>query len=226
MFSRTFRGIKRPLLANIGAAGSEPSGSGRPNVLMVASAVSGDGKTFTALNLAMCFALERDLQVVLIDGDVIKRGLSEALGFGNDPGLVDLLQDTARSPDAFTIQTDIPRLAVLPAGSGARNATELLSSSRMRGIADHFAGSNDCVVVFDSPPLLPTTESRAIAELAGQVVLVVREGYTSQSTLTQAMGLLQGCPHVSLVVNQSLAAPNAAYGYQYEDGENLGNRNT
>jgi protein-tyrosine kinase len=215
LFSQVFRGMKRPLLAKAALLDSDSPENARANVVMVASTVSGDGKTFTAINLALSLALERDKQVVLIDGDVVKRELSRRLGFASDGGLIELLQDSSRPLDEYLIQTDVPNLSVLPAGGTSIHATELLSSTRMQALVDQISHNPDCLVIFDSPPLLLTTESQAIAAIAGQALLVVRHGETSKEMLARALPMLQVCPSVSLVLNQSLSLPNSGYGYEY-----------
>lgn len=215
-FSKVFRGIKRPLLDRAAQRDGGGPESARANVVMVTSAVPGDGKTFTAINLALSLALERDKHVVLIDGDVVKRELSRRLGFGLEAGLIEFLEDAALTVNDVVIQTELPNLSVLPAGHTSAHATELLSSTRMHALVEQFSRSRDCLVIFDSPPLLLTTESQAIAQMAGQAVLVVREGHTSKDMMTRALPLLKSCPSVSLVLNQSLSPLNSGYGY--EDG--------
>lgn len=212
-FSRVFREIKRPLLDRIARREDGDPESARSNVAMVTSAVPGDGKTFTAINLALSLALERDKQVVVIDGDVIKKELSNRLGFGAETGLMEFLEDTSLSLDDVLIQTDLPNLLVIPAGHISTHATELLSSARMMSLVEQLSRSRDRLVIFDSPPLLATTESQAIASLVGQALLVVREGHTSKDMIARAVPLLKSCPSVSLVLNQSLSPPNSGYGY-------------
>ena len=214
-FSHVFRNIKRPILARAAQRGTGSPENARANVLLVTSAVPGDGKTFTAINLALSLALEKDKQVILIDGDVVRRELSRRLGFGGEGGLIDLLEDPSRSLDEFLLQTDVPSLMVLPAGNTSQHATELLSSGRMRSILEQCSSSRDSLVIFDSSPLLLTTESAAIAELAGQALLVVREGYTTKDMILRALPRLQACPSVSLLLNQSLSSPDGGYGYEY-----------
>ncbi len=219
-FSQVYRGIKRPILNRMAQRTESALDAARANVLMVASAAPGDGKTFTAVNLALSFAMERDRHVVLIDGDVVKRELSQRLGFGNDPGLLELLDDATLAVNSYVLQTDLPNLSVLPAGTPSQQATELLSSARMQSLVNQLCVDPDVMVIFDSPPLLLTTESRAIAEIAGQALLVVREGSTTQDMLSRALPLLQACPSVSLILNQSISSSHT-YGYGYEYGEQV-----
>jgi protein-tyrosine kinase len=196
-----FRRIKRPLVERVLAATSELGGN--PNVIMVASAVPGEGKTFTAFNLAMSLALEKDASVLLIDADVPKPQISVVLGIQAGRGLLDAVIDPALDVESLIHATDIANLSVLGIGTKADNATELLASQRMAAlIAELRAADDRRIVVFDSPPLLLTTESRELATLAGQIVLVVRAGETPQQALFDAIALLGEGKLIGLVLNQ------------------------
>lgn len=215
LLTRQYRKIKHPLVAKALGRGvpREPKGY----LIMIASAMSGEGKSFTAVNLALSLALEKDLHVLLVDGDVAKPQLTRVLGLDGVPGLLDSLRDPARDVESLIRATNVPTLSFLPAGTGGDDATELLSSPRMERTAA-LLGQHDSrrVVVFDSPPLLQTTESPALARIAGQVVVVVRADSTPQPLLLDALSTLQGHPGVSLVLNQSMqsgAKPYYYYGY-------------
>lgn len=215
LLTRQYRKIKHPLVAKALGRGvpREPKGY----LIMIASAMSGEGKSFTAVNLALSLALEKDVHVLLVDGDVAKPQLTRVLGLDGVPGLLDSLRDPARDVESVIRTTNVPTLSFLPAGTGGDDATELLSSPRMERTAA-LLGQHDSrrVVVFDSPPLLQTTESPALARIAGQIVVVVRADSTPQPLLLDALSTLQGHPGVSLVLNQSMqsgAKPYYYYGY-------------
>ena len=220
ILTRQYRKIKHPLVAKALGRGvpREPKGY----LIMIASAMSGEGKSFTAVNLALSLSLEKDLDVLLIDGDVAKPQLSRVLGLSGVPGLLDALRDPTRNVESLIRATNIPTLSFLPAGIGGDDATELLSSPRMERTAA-LLGQHDSrrIVVFDSPPLLQTTESPALARMAGQIVVVVRAQSTPQPVLLDALNTLQGHPGVSLVLNQSMqsgAKPYYYYGYENKGG--------
>ena len=220
LLTRQYRKIKHPLVAKAMGRGvpREPKGY----LIMIASAMSGEGKSFTAVNLALSLSLEKDLDVLLVDGDVAKPQLTRVLGLAGVRGLLDALRDPHQDVEALIRATNVPSLSFLPAGLGGDDATELLSSPRMERIAA-LLGQRDShrVVVFDSPPLLQTTESPALARIAGQVVVVVRADSTPQPLLLDALNSLQGHPGVSLVLNQSMqsgAKPYYYYGYDTKDG--------
>ena len=208
-----YRQIKRPLLRN--AAMGEESIGEAANIIMVCSAESGDGKSFTSINLSFSLAVERDIEVLLVDADILKPQISGLFGLQDRPGLTDLLEDDSIKPDDVISPTDIGGLAVLPAGAPHRHGTELLSSRRMRRLAsDYLASSKNRIVVIDSSPLLQTTEAMAMTSWAGQIVLVVRAGHTERSKVLQTIELLDQDKAINLVLNQADSSRfTAYYGY-------------
>lgn len=215
--ARQYREIKHPLVA-------KAIGRGAPRVpngylIMIASAMTGEGKSFTAVNLALSLAREKDIRVLLVDADVAKPQLSHVLGLGDAPGLLDALRDGDLDVETLIHPTDVPTLSFLSAGGSPEEATELLASSRMQQLAA-LLGENDGarIVVFDSPPLLQTTESSALTHLAGQIVVVVRAEWTPQPVLLDALKILEGHPGVSLVLNQSAHTVTSSYYYYYGYG--------
>jgi exopolysaccharide/PEP-CTERM locus tyrosine autokinase len=209
---RQYRKIKQPLIARAIGRGAPRAPKGY--LIMIASAMSGEGKTFTAVNLALSMALEKDLRVLLVDADVAKPQLSHVLGRGDAPGLLDALRDPGLDVESLICPTDLSTLSFLAAGTSSEDATELLASARMEQLAAEL-GRNDeqRVVIFDSPPLLQTTESPALARMAGQVVVVVRAEFTPQPVLLDALKSLEKHPSVSLVLNQSIRTVTSAYYY-------------
>ncbi|MFZ0550616.1 MAG: AAA family ATPase, partial [Steroidobacteraceae bacterium] len=222
LITRQYRKIKHPLVARAMGRGvpREPKGY----LIMIASAMSGEGKSFTSMNLALSLSLEKDLDVLLVDADAPKPHLSRVMGLADAPGLLDVLRDPQRDVDSVIHATNVPFLSFMPAGVGGDDATELLSSPRMERTALLLGQRNSRrVVVFDSPPLLQTTESPALARAAGQIVVVVRADSTPQPVLLDALNTLQGHSHtaVSLVLNQSTqsgTAPYYYYGYEGKGG--------
>ena len=195
-----FRVIKRPLLANVQSTEGTTS---RSNLIMVTSSLPGEGKTFVSLNLAISLAMELDRTVLLVDADVSRPSVLERLGLPAAPGLLDVLTDPALGLADVLLRTNIPKLSLLPAGRPHGQATELLSSESMRRLLDELAKRYaDRIIVFDAPPLLPSTESRALAAAMGQVILVVEANKTTQSTLEQAMATLEQCPNVLPLLNK------------------------
>jgi protein-tyrosine kinase len=207
-----YRQIKRPLIAAAMGKGQEPLPKGR--LVMVASALPDEGKTFTAINLAFSMAMEKDLHVVLVDGDVAKQQISKMFGVGAERGLLDAVIDPAIELERLILPTDVPNLFLLPAGTRSDRATELLASERMVEAMNWLLQRDDRrIFLFDSPPLLLSTEAPALAGVAGQIVVVVRAGYTEQHALMDALSRLpEGCSP-SLVLNQSTLKSTTGYYY-------------
>jgi protein-tyrosine kinase len=213
-----YRKIKRPLIANAIGRGAEPLPRGY--LIMLASAMPGEGKTFTALNLALSIATEKDFSVLLVDADVPKPQLSRVLGLEGEQGLLDVLRDPQVDVESVIRRTDVPTLSFLPAGKNSADATELLASKRMEELA-HLLGTRDShrIVLFDTPPLIQTTESPALMHVAGQILVVVRAESTPQPVLLDALETLQDHPSVSLMLNQSMRSDTSAYYYYGYGGE-------
>lgn len=208
-----FRVIKRPIIRNaIGQGGGRVKNG---NLVMVTSALPGEGKTFTAVNLAMSIATEVDSTVLLVDGDVAHPSIPALLGAPHGPGLLDLLtRDDLDFADAL-VKTDIDKLALLPAGSRHRRATELLASEQMASLLREIASRyRDRIIIFDSPPLLATTEARVLAANMGQIVMVVAADATSQHAVHQALATVEACEIVMMVLNKaSQTDVGTYYGY-------------
>ena len=209
-----FRSIKRALLGNVtGRSGRRLESA---NIIMVASALPEEGKTFTTLNLAFSLALEKDFRLVLIDGDVAKPNISRALGLEQRRGLLDVLADDTLRLEDVEVGTNVPGLSVVPAGRHQPTAAELLSSGRMEQLVAGLGAYTDCLYVFDTTPLLLTNESRVLAEMAGQVVLVVRAGVTPQGAVMDALAQIPEERYVGLVLNQRRGGGGSYY-YGYGD---------
>jgi protein-tyrosine kinase len=209
-----FRGIKQPVLKNARADAQAPIRHG--NLIMVTSALAGEGKTFCALNLALSIASEVDSSVLLIDADVVRPAVLGRLGLGDHyKGLLDLLTEPQLDLSEVILRTNVPKLSVIPAGTPRINATELLASSTMEQLLEDISSRYaDRIVIFDAPPLLATTESRVLAERMGQILMVVAEGSTPREDLAKAFAALQACPIVLSMLNQSTSVgEQQQYGY-------------
>lgn len=213
-----FRVIKRPLISNAIGKGAADVHSG--NLIMVTSALPGEGKTFTAINLAMSLSNELDTTVLLVDADVTRPSVMDTLGLPPARGLLDLLQDEQLALHDTLLRTNIDKLVLLPSGTAHPRATELLASEAMVRLVQQLATRYaDRIIVFDSPPLLLTTESRVLASHMGQVVVVVRAETTLQSDVLQALGTIESCPVRLMLLNQARRAATGsygAYGYAYD----------
>lgn len=212
-----YRKVKRPLITRTLELDALPGSCAR--ALMVTSALPGDGKTFTSLNLALSLALERDFTVLLVDGDVAKRDLTSALGAQAQPGLLDLIADGERTVDGCTLGTDQPGLLFMPSGAPRSSAPELLGSTRMRSlVAQTLEQYPSVLMLFDSPPVLLTSEAPALRTAVGQVIMVVHAGVSLKQSVSDALHVLGTSRPVSLLLNQAAPRIGQGYGYGYGYG--------
>jgi protein-tyrosine kinase len=211
-----YRVIKRPLILNAVGKGAVPLNHG--NLIMVTSALSGEGKSYTSINLAMSIAAELDHTVMLVDADVARPSILRMLGLPPGPGLLDLLEGRAEMSQVLQ-RTNIDKLTLLPSGTPHPRATELLASEAMRQLLDDIATRyHDRIVIFDSPPLLLTTESRVLASHMGQIVVVVNAGKTLQADVQHALSTIESGPVRLMLLNKAQSAADGAYGYSYGYG--------
>ncbi len=225
-FQDEYRRIKRPLLSN--AIGRSSSLVDRGNLIMVTSSMPGEGKSYTATNLALSIAREKDVTVLLIDCDVARRGVSRLLGIEDRPGLVDLVDNEELTVADVMLTTDIPNFRVLAAGSHYDYVTELLASNRMASLVDEIATRySDRIVIFDSPPLLATPETQVLATLVGQIVFVVETGKTPQAVVMDALEQLPEDKAIGIVLNKNEGASGKSgyyYGYYGADGSDASDK--
>jgi receptor protein-tyrosine kinase len=206
-----FRYIKRPLLSN--AADRDKEGCSRNALIMVTSALPGEGKTFCAVNLAMSMAMEVDTSVLLVDADVIRPSVLDRLGLPPARGFLDVLTTDKLDLADVILRTNVPKLSILPAGTAHAMSTELLASGAMdRMLIELATRYPDRVVILDAPPLLLTTESRVLASRVGQVVVVVDSENTTTGKVAQAFAAVEECPLVMSVLNKC-AEPEHRHGY-------------
>jgi protein-tyrosine kinase len=196
-----FRLVKHQLLAAIESRAGAADERGR--AVLICSAQPKSGKTFCAINLALSLAGERDVEVLLVDGDFPKPDILGTLGVpGGCSGLVEALADPSIDPESLVIRTDVPGLSVLPAGRKTNNVPELLASDRTREVlAKLVAGDRRRIILFDSPPALMASHATVLAGHVGQALVVVRADQTTEADLRETLGLLSGCHNVSLVLN-------------------------
>ena len=212
-----FRIIKRPLLANTSEKRTRPIENA--NLIMVTSAVPGEGKTFSAINLAMSVAMELNRTVLLVDADVARPSLPLLLDLPSKEGLLDVLENTSLDLGQVLLTTNVDNLSILPSGTPHAHATELLASDAMARLLEEVAARySDRIVLFDSPPLLVTTEARVLAAQMGQIVFVVHAESTLQAEVQRALATIESCPIKLLVLNQARTTAQGAYGYGYGYG--------
>lgn len=213
-----FRLIKRTLLAGVQRRISLPEEKRRS--VLVTSAQSGDGKSFCAINLALSLAGEREVKVLLVDGDFAKPEMLSILGIDGGPGLVDALADPDVDPEDFVVSTDVPGLSVMSAGAKANDVPELLASERTRAVLARLAAADGRrIILFDSSPALMASPAAVLAGCVGQALVVVRADSTTEADLRETIGLLAPCDHIGLILN---AAGAAVTGRKYGSYEGYG----
>ncbi|HLY51449.1 MAG TPA: AAA family ATPase [Steroidobacteraceae bacterium] len=210
-----FRRVKWPLLESAlgrGAAGAPPG-----NRVLITSSIAGEGKTFVCFNLALSIARERDLDVLLVDGDVAKRHLTRVLGADARPGLTDAAADAQLDVEQLVLGTSIEGLTFLPSGRSTTIASELFTSRRMAELVERLHSADPRrIVLFDCSPLLATNETQVLASLVDQVVLVVCAESTSQPLVLEAISLLDRGKQIRCLLNQTrLSRVNEYYYYGY-----------
>jgi len=214
-----YRAIKRPLVGN--ADPSLRSVLPLGNLVMVASALSGEGKTFTSVNLCLSIARERDWSVVLVDADSCKPHLTRLFSAEGEPGFIDLLRDPGLSFEDLVMPTDIPGLSLLPSGAHDADASELLASRRMKELCLKISSADlGRMIVLDSSPLLLTTEAIVLASQVGQVLMVVRADSTQKQTVLAALDRLDPEKAINCVLNQTSGIDlSESYGYYGNYGD-------
>ena len=197
-----FRSLKRKLIPT---TADPETGAMTRNMVMVTSAVPGEGKTFTAMNLAIALAAEPNLDVILVDGDVTQGSIATYFQQPDQDGLLELLTGKRqRLEEVLHPCAELPQLHVLFAGARHHATPELFAS---RGMADlctalstHFPQS---IVLFDMPPVLAASEPAAIAAHVHHLIMVVAAGRAGRDQVEAALAEVSRCPSISMVFNQS-----------------------
>lgn len=211
VLAEEFRILKRPLLNNASLEGE--AAIRRSNLIMVTSAIAGEGKTFTSINLALSISMEVDRSVLLVDADMIRPMVLERLGLQPRKGLMDVLRDSSLDLSEVMLRTNIPKLSLLPSGESGTDATEMLASGAMEQLLDDLAAKYaDRIIIFDAPPLLLATESHVLAAHVGQVIVVVEASKTSRHAAAEAFASVSHCPVVLPLLNKC-SGSNSMGGY-------------
>ena len=204
-----FRRIKRPILAN--AFGKESALVENGNIVMICSSLPGEGKTFNAINLSMSIAIELDKTVLLVDADLPRHNATSLFGLDDKAGLTDVLVGEEDLTDVI-VSTDLPDFKILPAGTKHHLGTELLASDKMYNLITELASRyQDRIIIFDTPPLLITSEAQVLAGLAGQVVLIVEADRTLKHNVEDAVEMLDSSKPIGLVLNKTQTSSGSDY---------------
>ena len=176
----------------------------------VTSAVSGEGKTTAAVNLAVVTAMSVGRRVLLIDCDMRKPKVHQALGLVPDGGLEDVLTDAMSLDDAI-VKVEGMNLEVLAVRGRPSNPSELLGSPRMQELMTEVAERYDRVIV-DTPAALGVPDAKAVAELCDGIVLVVRADITTHQDVEACLEMLDQRNMIGMVLNGA-QIDRGRYGY-------------
>lgn len=171
--------------------------------LIITSAGPGEGKTLTAVNLAISLARDVNHTVLLADLDLRRPSIHHYFGYKPPKGLSDFLLGRATLPDIL-FNPGIERLVVLPSGAPQSDSSELLLSPKMLQLTEELSKRYDSrLVLYDMPPLLHADDALAFAPYVDAVLLVVEDGKTSRDDLTRSMELLQSTQVLGIVLNKT-----------------------
>ena len=201
--------------------GSYTPGRGAGNLVMITSARPGEGKSFTALNLAGSIAQHTQREVLLVDVDAKQNALSDQLGIGDRPGLIDLALTPSLRIEDTIVRTVIPNLSFIPVGvrrvdsleGGAEGTVARPITALIERLGRRYA---NCIIILDAPPCLSTSDPSTIAPLVGQVVMVVEAERTQRSEVLAALDLIKACPTITLMLNKIRVTTSYTFGaYHY-----------
>lgn len=203
-----FRIVKRQVLASVKKA--REAGSGRfAQRVLVCSPMPGEGKSYTAANLALAMAAEKDGEVLLVDADFGKPSILSMFGLPRGPGFMDVLARDDIEVEDCVIATDVAGLYVLPAGNHTTSDSEYLASHRTAEVLDRLTrAAPNRIVIFDSSPALAASPAAELANHVGQAIVVCRADRTGQSALEDALTLLSACPDLKLLLNAAHFTPS------------------
>jgi len=209
-----YRRIKRPMLRL--AFDRDNTQQSHNNLIMVTSAIPGEGKTYSSINLAMSIAQERDVYVLLIDADLNRASATKLLGLADRPGLSDLLGDENIDVGDVLVNTNIDNLSIIPAGAPHDLSTELLSSERAQQITDEISSRYpNRIVVFDTSPILSTSESVSLSQHVGQIAFVVEFSKTTESLLNRALDSIGNFENIGFILNKVTSSVGRGHGEKY-----------
>jgi receptor protein-tyrosine kinase len=210
-----YRRIKQPLINNI--KGKSAQVIERANLLQITSSLPGEGKTFTAVNLAIAISQELDYNVLLVDADLLRSSINQVLGIEAKRGLSEYLSADIEHLADVLLTTNIPKLTLLPAGKQHHLTSELFSSSLMDNLFEELSERySDRIIIIDSPPVLSTNEANILSRKVGQIVFVIEQNKTTQANVKEALSQFDKSSIIGIVMNKSRTNNSGGYyGYYY-----------
>jgi protein-tyrosine kinase len=198
-------------------SGGDVISARRDNLVMITSALQGEGKSFTALNLSASIARHGQRRVLLVDADCKAGALVHLLDLPETPGLLDLIDGDVADIATLAIPTAIENLNFLPVGGNSANrGAELLSGRRMGEVIQEIARKYpDSLVILDAPPCLLSSAPNTLAAIVDRTIFVVAANSTQEADVAAALELLAGCRNVSLLLNKIPPWTGHSFGTYY-----------
>ncbi|RDH81039.1 MAG: exopolysaccharide biosynthesis protein [endosymbiont of Galathealinum brachiosum] len=189
------------------------------NTLAITSPGNGEGKSLTAINLAMSLAREIDNTVLLVDANLRSPKLDKYFDFHTDYGLSDYLLNDKPLDEMLVNPEGVSRFVVLPAGRAIANSSEMLSSPKMQRLVEEVKHRYPSrIVIFDLPPLLESSDTLAFIPNADTTLVVIEEGKTQETELKQAFEILQGNEVIGTVLNKAYTTDKDYAGLDLKPG--------
>lgn len=176
--------------------------------IMITSPMPGEGKTLTAVNLALTYAKEFDQTVLLVDCDFHQQDVHKYMGINSDKGLVDYLVHETPLSDII-VWPGISKMTLISGGTTVRESTEIIGSARMRGLVEGVKGRYpDRIVIFDTPPVLTGADAIVFAAQVDSIVMVIEHGKTSQKDVSKALELIPKEKFLGFILNRDIDCRN------------------
>lgn len=185
------------------------------NTIMITSTIGEEGKSLTALNLAIGLAREYDHTVLLVDTDLRRPSLHKQLGIESKPGLIQCLKENLPLNKAL-VKTGFGKLVFLPSGGILEDPVETLSSNRMKELVAELKNRYpERYVIFDTPPILPFADAQVLAPTVDSTIFVVREGRAKAKEVKEAINSLDGAHLLGVVYNDVKIFARKKHYYYY-----------
>ncbi|NHK26943.1 hypothetical protein FF098_003345 [Parvularcula flava] len=220
------RAVKRRLLRRLNFYRTENSSRRRPtprgpvrNTVLFTSTRPAEGKTFSAINLALSLALEDNISVLLIDADVPRPKVFHHFGLEAGEGLTDRVLDSSTPMEELIVREGTYPLSLLSQGRAKVNPIELFASEEMAEFVEEVSRRYpDRIIIFDAPPVLATPEAVVLARHVDETIFLVEANETPEPAVAIALEeLLDNNENISLILNKCLAPQAAAHYGSYEE---------
>ena len=200
--------------------GSYTPGRGAGNLLMVTSSRPGEGKSFTSLNVAGSIAQHTQREVLLVDVDAKQHSLTDLIGIGDQPGLIDLAANANLRIEDTIIRTAISNLSFLPVGVRREDGGDMAGDSVPRPVTSLIERLGrrfpNHLILLDAPPCLSTSDPSTLAPHVGQIVMVVEAERTQRAEVLASLDLIKACPQIILLLNKIKVTTSYTFGaYHY-----------